>query len=417
MSIFYLTPAKGDMPMYLLEDIVIKRLESLKSVINGNNLAYNEYLIEGSVYDNVGHFMLCIIAILGENNEFCHFFQKAETELFKLRIGCLSSYDLRCFAKKMLRCIKKYEPETSYITPLHIICQHLVLKYIAQHISQKHSNECDMYNIKVHFKHCLSFVSRRQVELTKGVATVPCGLWKQYLMLLFIKNLNQRLNTNLSPIQSDPRIEELLHKINKIFIPNLNEKMNILKSRDVDSASNLFPPCMLNLHRKLRQRHRLSHSQRFYYSLFLKDIGMPVEEAIDFWRTEYRLTPRGSHSCCHSWEKDEKKFLYGIRHMYGLEGGRKNYTSVSCQRIQSIDNACTEGGCPFKSFDNINMVKLISKPTEALMSQIYEYKNRNQFTSACMLTLKERENFNTFSFNFNPVKYYMISSKTSPVCT
>lgn len=420
MSFFYLSPVKGDMPIYLLETIVFKRIEFLTAINEGGATVFNEYVMEGSVYDNIGHFMLCIGMILNEDKSFKQFFVKAELELFKLRLAALATYDLRSFAKKLLRHIKKYESRPVFFEPLEVLCRHLMLKDIAQHITTSHDSSCFIYNVKINFKHCLPFIAKRQVEISNGIATIPCCKWKQYLLLLFDNNLQRKVNeVNLEALKHDPRITELIAKIKKqnYAFTLTNKAPNILLSKDVDSRSKLFPLCMLNLHRNLRNKHRLSHEQRFHYSLFLKDIGMPVEEAIDFWRAEYRQAPNGSHSCCHNWEKDEKKYLYGIRHMYGLEGAQKCYSSVSCERIQGISNACSEGGCPFKSFDSDKMLKLFdSKCLESqITSQINILKEKRQFASACQFYMRERfpmnpmVNCDNISYNFTPVKYYEIA--------
>ncbi|KAJ8718859.1 hypothetical protein PYW07_016415 [Mythimna separata] len=415
MSFFYLTPVKGDLPAHLLEVILVNRLGHLKAIFSEEPPTYNEYIVEGSIYDNVGHFILCIITNLSENREFSEFVLKAELELFKRRLSALTAYEMRSFAKKLLRSIKKHDSIPTLIESLQVLCQHLMLKDIAQHICASHSSNCSVHNISLHFKQCLHLVARRQVEITNGVATIPCGRWKQYLISLFRENLLNRINkTDVTPLKSDSRIMELLRKMRKEF-PLSKDMTKVLLSRDVDSVSTFFPPCMLNLHQNLRRRHRLSHTQRFHYSLFLKDIGMPVEEAVGFWRAEYRLHPNGNHSCCHNWDKDEKKYMYGIRHMYGLEGCKKNYASVSCQRIQSIDNSCSEGGCPFKSFDYDKMVPLLKNCSEPVLSQISELRRKGLYTSACMLFMQNgdtmSENCDNFSFNFNPVQYYRIASK------
>ncbi|XP_063368500.1 DNA primase large subunit-like [Cydia amplana] len=412
MSFYYLTPVKGDMPAHLLETIVSTRLDFLKAIYKGDTIVYNEYMVEGSIYDNVGHFMLCIVTILTGNTAFSQFFLKAETELFKRRINTLSAYDLRRFAKRLLNSIKRSD-DTPSCEALKVLCQHLVLKNLAHHISISHNTNCSIHSIELNFKQCLMFVASRQVEMKQGMAKLPCGKWLQYLLSLFNTNLRYRISqTDVTPLRSDPRITDMLNKIRKDLIPFMSSNTEVLLSRNVDSSTKFFPPCMLNLHRNLRARHRLSHTQRFFYSLFLKDIGMPVEEAIDFWRNEYKLNPNGTHVCCHSWEKDEKKYLYGIRHMYGLEGGRKNYTSVNCQRIQGSDNACSEGGCPFK-FDYQQMVKLLPGCPDNVLSQINEFKRKRQYNAACRTYLQSSLNTDcdSISFSFTPVKYYMIASK------
>lgn len=109
----------------------------------------------------------------------------------------------------------------------------------------------------------------------------------------------------------------------------------MMTAKDVDSQHTYFPPCMAHLYRKLRSRHRLTHEARRQLTLFLKGVGMPVEEALNFWRTEYSqpISKCGS-GCTHSWQKDARRYGYSIRHMYGLEGGRYTYVVSSCRVIQ-----------------------------------------------------------------------------------
>lgn len=415
MSFFYLTAVKGNIPVHLLEIIIMRRLDYLKDVLKQNTLVYNEYVVEGSIYDNVSHFMLCVISILGENTGFSQFFLKAEVALFSRRLSALSAYDIRSFAKKLLRVLRKHKETPYYLDALIVLSRHLIIKDLAQHLcSSTHKKSCKDHFIQVNFRHCLDFVAMREVELRNGAASVPCGKWKQYLTILFRNNLRFRIQmTDLDTVKSDPRVMDLLLKVRREFFPS-GQFTNTLMSREIDSISRWFPPCMLNLHQHLRNKHRLSHTQRFHYSLFLKDIGLPIEEAIDFWRQEYRQSPNGSHACCHNWEKDEKKYLYGIRHMYGLEGCKKNYTSVNCQRIQSVSNACSEGGCPFKSFDNPKMLKLLQHPSETLLTDINELKIKKMYTQSCIMYLNNNQvsiDCDNFSFNFTPVKFYTIASK------
>ena len=52
-------------------------------------------------------------------------------------------------------------------------------------------------------------------------------------------------------------------------------------------ARESFPPCMRHLHESLRRDHRLWHFGRLQYGLFLKSIGLTLEQALMFWRTEF----------------------------------------------------------------------------------------------------------------------------------
>lgn len=48
-----------------------------------------------------------------------------------------------------------------------------------------------------------------------------------------------------------------------------------------------FPLCMRQLHQSLRENHHLRHGGRMQYGLFLKGIGLSLEQALQFWRSEF----------------------------------------------------------------------------------------------------------------------------------
>lgn len=44
---------------------------------------------------------------------------------------------------------------------------------------------------------------------------------------------------------------------------------------------------MRQLHQALRENHHLRHGGRMQYGLFLKGIGLTLEQALQFWRLEF----------------------------------------------------------------------------------------------------------------------------------
>lgn len=111
------------------------------------------------------------------------------------------------------------------------------------------------------------------------------------------------------------------------------------------------------LHIKLRKEGHLKHFGRLQYTLFLKGIGLPLDEAIIFWRKAFFK---------HTDDEFNKQYKYNIRHAYGDVGGDANRRGkgpapFSCQRILS-DNSPGVGqthGCPYRHFSVENLMALL----------------------------------------------------------
>ena len=54
---------------------------------------------------------------------------------------------------------------------------------------------------------------------------------------------------------------------------------------------------MQQLHQGLRAAHHLKHWGRMQYGLFLKAIGLSLDEAMKFWRTEFIKTIDADKVC------------------------------------------------------------------------------------------------------------------------
>ena len=72
---------------------------------------------------------------------------------------------------------------------------------------------------------------------------------------------------------------------------------------------------MRNIHMTLRENSHLKHFGRLQYTLFLKGIGLSLDECIMFWRRSFKLMTD---------DKFQKEYRYNIRHAYGDVGGDSN---------------------------------------------------------------------------------------------
>jgi DNA primase large subunit len=114
---------------------------------------------------------------------------------------------------------------------------------------------------------------------------------------------------------------------------------------------------MSHLHTTLKTTAHLKHFGRLQYTLFLKGLGLSLEDCILFWRRSFRLITD---------EKFQKEYRYNIRHAYGDVGGDSNrrgrgYTPYSCQKLltEPLPTAGQQHGCPYRSFNADNLVGLL----------------------------------------------------------
>ena len=110
--------------------------------------------------------------------------------------------------------------------------------------------------------------------------------------------------------------------------------------RKLDAARSL-PLCMSSMLAGLDRDRHLKHKGRLQLGLFLKGAGLPLEEAMRFWRDGFGNL---------AGDDFDKRHAYGVRFNYGKEGKRADYTPYSCVKIVAtpVDSGdCA--GCPFKT--------------------------------------------------------------------
>ena len=140
-----------------------------------------------------------------------------------------------------------------------------------------------------------------------------------------------------------------------------------------------FPPCMRNTHELLRLNHHLKHYGRLHYGLFLKSIGLSLEDALTFFREEFiqQMTP----------DKFAKSYVYNIQYNYGKVGKRVDLGAYKCLKIQN-ENTPAAGdahGCPFKHFDANHLSKMLKKHgvDDEQSKEIAELAKDAKYSAAC----------------------------------
>ncbi|KAK9322697.1 eukaryotic and archaeal DNA primase, large subunit-domain-containing protein [Lipomyces orientalis] len=217
---------------------------------------------------------------------------------------------------------------------------------------------------KVPFERVPELIESRKVFLKDGVAYVPASKQLSLILTEFSEKLERALEVTaraLPRLDEDDRLLPILAHLSKGFvapeyIPDNSTTgglgHGVVRAAQVDSLVPHFPLCMRTLHSALRRDSHLRYFGRQQYGLFLKGIGLSVEEALTFWRTSF--------STCTD-EKFGKEYRYNIRHNYGLEGNRRNYKPRSCAQIltDAAPGANEHHGCPYRQFSEDNLVAAI----------------------------------------------------------
>jgi DNA primase large subunit len=132
-----------------------------------------------------------------------------------------------------------------------------------------------------------------------------------------------------------------------------------MSAANIDHLSQHFPLCMSSLHRTLKRDAKIKHYGRLQYTLFLKGIGLSLEECLIYWRQGFRNTSDDTFN---------KEYRYNVRHAYGDVGGDSNrrgggYSPFSCQKILTEHPPSDQEthGCPYRHFTVDNLTSLLQQ--------------------------------------------------------
>lgn len=202
---------------------------------------------------------------------------------------------------------------------------------------------------EVDFERVLDLVGKSLVVVQKGKAYVPHTEVSALLLHQFRQNLAKSLNVcarALPQMGEDERLLPVLQNLSNQSARSEYQSKGAagnVTADNVDGLSGNFPLCMQHLHAQLGREHHLRHGGRMQLGLFLKGIGLSLEEALIYWRRAFsKMTD----------DQFQKGYSYNIRHNYGMEGKRADYTPYSCHRI-IMSNPPGPGdhhGCPFRHF-------------------------------------------------------------------
>ncbi|KAG8445565.1 hypothetical protein GDO86_010368 [Hymenochirus boettgeri] len=429
---FYHLPPTENISLTEFETFAIERLKLLKAIENlgvsyvKNSEEYNRRLeqelkklkfpyrpsqdeISDSVYDqrrkdHISHFILRLAYCQSEDLR--RWFIQQEMDLFRFRFSLLNKDKVQEFLKfNGLEYVAISEDEKN----MHK--EDLINSGFG--LSSTKLEELEYY--KVPFQATLDLVRTRKVFLWHGFAFIPHTDIVSVVLNDFRTNLSKALALSarsLPFVQSDERLQPLLNHLSHSYIgQDFSSQRNTGKiSLDqMDAlATKSFPPCMRQLHKTLRENHHLRHGGRMQYGLFLKGIGLTLEQALQFWKLEFTKGKVDS-------EKFDKVYAYSIRHNYGKEGKRTDYTPYSCMKI-IVSNPPSQGdyhGCPFRHSDpELLKQKLQSfKVSSTGINQILDLVKGMHYQIACQKYFELVHSVDDCGFSLNHPNQYFAESQ------
>lgn len=221
-------------------------------------------------------------------------FSRLESQLFKMRLNQDDTRERRAFIDSLPMSWETVtdEEKSTWLNDLKA----------ATGFSSMRGDEENWF--KVDWEKVPELVERRQVLLKKGQAFVHVREQTSMVTSEFARNLESGLELAarfLPRMDEDNRLVPILHHLSQSFTaPDAAytdesgiSDMARITAGSIDALSQYFPLCMQNLHRELKKNHHLKHQGRLQYTLFLKGIGLDLQECITFWRMSFKLITDG----------------------------------------------------------------------------------------------------------------------------
>ena len=311
--------------------------------------------------DNAGHHILRLAHCRTE--ELRRKFLNLECELFRARFKDVSAIEQKEFILE-----NEFPVETLGLQEFEDVCDALkaTVLSITNSVAQANSLSQDSF-YKVDFEKVADLVATRRVFVKQGVAYISRDQLGSLVMAPFRSHISKELavlsrkwasfcegpeKDRLAPLVTGLSDRYLGPDYSNTQIHGTGEKVTAAMLPILQKES--FPLCMSLMMDSLKKNHHLKHTGRQQLGLFLKGIGLPLEEAMRFWRTEMAATAPG--------DAFDKQYAYNIRHNYGKEGKRADYTPHSCMKIISaIPGPGQVHGCPYRVLGEEELRASLSK--------------------------------------------------------
>lgn len=316
---FYTALPHAEMNYELFKGYATDRIKLLRRIENNID---GSYAIKTMEEDLTGH--ACLMLICSHVKWLSTWFISMETLLFKSRLEKNTAEAERFFLEKVWPHMA-VEADSG--------AGDACIGYTTHFDAANYNDKKFSTDIKVHFSKCSELLFKRNHRLVRGYLPFCGEVMRAMLVSEFRRCIAQRVEllTEQLRVNPDERLEQLAAEL---FMEGGKTSE---ATKDVLARERLFPLCMRGLMQKLATQKHLKYNDRQALCLFLKDLGLPLNDALQFFRSRFGCTP----------DQFNKEYLYNIRHNYGLEGKRANYSSFTCSKLIGITSDPNSFGCPF----------------------------------------------------------------------
>ncbi|KAI5351916.1 hypothetical protein L3X38_004807 [Prunus dulcis] len=356
--------------------------------------------------DIISHFVLRLVYCRTEDLR--KWFLSMETALFRYRFKREKQEAQRAL---MAEFDLPYKAVSS--SEFESVKEKLVL--VSRSLGQSSPTADDIF-FKVPFEEVPELVAGRRVFISKGHAYIAMSQVVSLVATQFRSHLsraliltNRKWTTTIAEQEKD-RLTPIVEALSSSYLgPDYSQPKEFaqISLKDIeDVAKSSFPLCMRHLFEKLREDHHLKHGGRMQLGLFLKGVGLKLDDALAFWKAEFSRKVGA--------ERFDKEYSYGIRHNYGREGKRTDYTPYSCQKIiSSTPGVGDHHGCPYRNFSEENLRAALNKMgvTGRAVGDVMDKVRNRHYQLACTLTFEAVHGSSCDAGINHPNQYFSDSQK------
>lgn len=266
--------------------------------------------------------------------------------------------DVNEFFSLLIISLKNEDYQKSFIQGEAAIFRHRLTSYASIKLSDIPSQIRDMAKIdfdsylqgdsfKIPFELIFPYIDVTRCKLKDGYVTLSfkdmisifVSSYKMYLEKKFAVLKKQ----NIHETEFFKVITQMFDEQNGAFMPKERTNWNVVTLDDVDNiAHRSFPPCMYNMYMKLKTSHKLFYTGRLQLGLFLKGIGLSLNDSLKLWRDEFSKFGI-------TLDQFDRQYAYNIRYNYGKEGSCRNFSPYSCLGMIRMPAPAIgqTHGCPF----------------------------------------------------------------------